>query len=206
MLLAQGNTEHLGAIFTGSEPRQPAPATANIEQVVTGIQSQLAAQVVKLVLLRLVERIVRLTEVGARIGHVLVQPKLVERVGHVIVVGDGFGVGALVMRQTGRRRFILIRQQRFAQLVAHADSLTDIAFQLQLAFDECGAQLVHAWVGQLADQLRFLHQNGDLRTRPKINLVTVPQLQPQRQMQALQCRWKLSKHETPLLSVISHDA
>ncbi|MCY1426919.1 hypothetical protein D9M71_427480 [compost metagenome] len=197
LLLAQGDAEHLRAIFASSETRQPTPATAYVEQVVASVQAQFAAQVIELVLLRLIERVVRLTEVGARVGHVLIQPQLVERVGNVVVVGNSFSIGALVMGKPLRRRIVLASQQCFAQLIAHADGFTDIAFQLQLAFDECGAQLVHARVAQLADQLWFLDQDGDLRARPQIEMVTVPQFQPQRQMQALQCRWKLRKHERP---------
>jgi hypothetical protein len=62
LLLAQGDAEHLGAILTGGKTRQPAPTAADIEQVVTGLQPQLAAQVIELVLLRLVEGVVRLAK------------------------------------------------------------------------------------------------------------------------------------------------
>ncbi|MNE25139.1 hypothetical protein D3C80_1184600 [compost metagenome] len=197
LLLAQGDAEYLGVIFTCSEARKPTPTTANVQQVVAGIQAQLATQVVELVLLRLIERVIRLAKVSARIGHVLVQPQPVERVGNIIVVGDGFGVSALVMGKPRRRSMVVISQQRLAQLIAYADGFTDIAFQLQLAFDECGAQLLKTRVRQLADQLWLFDQDGDLRARPQIKLVTVPQFQPQRQTQALQCRWKLREHEQP---------
>ncbi|MNO78057.1 hypothetical protein D3C76_691820 [compost metagenome] len=74
LLLAQGDTKYLGAILASSETRQPAPAAADVEQVVTCVQAQLAAQMIEFVLLCLIQRVVRLTEVGARVGHVLIQP------------------------------------------------------------------------------------------------------------------------------------
>ncbi|MNN26946.1 hypothetical protein D3C81_1404670 [compost metagenome] len=103
LLLAQGDAEYLGVIFPCSEARKAPPTTANVQQVVAGIQAQLATQVVELVLLRLIERVIRLAKVSARIGHVLIQPQPVERVGNIIVVGDGFGVSAFVMGKPRRR-------------------------------------------------------------------------------------------------------
>ena len=43
LLLAQGDAEHLGAILSRGEARQPAPAATDVEQVVTCLQAQLAA-------------------------------------------------------------------------------------------------------------------------------------------------------------------
>ena len=72
------------------------------------------------------------------------------------MVGNGFGVGSFVMRDTLWRYFFLVLEQSFAELVADADDFPDIAFQFQLAFDEGDTQFVQARVGQLTDQLRLL--------------------------------------------------
>ncbi|MOA33233.1 hypothetical protein D3C78_1545140 [compost metagenome] len=96
------------------------------------------------------------------------------------MIGNGFGVGVLVMGNTLWRRVVIVTQQGLAEYVAHANNLADITLELQLAFNEGLTQLVKAWVGELADQLRLLDQDRHLRARPKIELVAVPQLQTQR--------------------------
>ena len=45
--------------------------------------------------------------------------------------------------------------------------------------NERSAQLTHAGVAELADQLRFLDQDGDLRARPQIELIAIPKLETQ---------------------------
>ncbi|MNP53999.1 hypothetical protein D3C76_1485220 [compost metagenome] len=65
LLFTQSDTEYLGVIFPCSEARKATPTTANVQQVVAGIQAQLATQVVELVLLRLIERVIRLAKVSA---------------------------------------------------------------------------------------------------------------------------------------------
>ncbi|MNH14702.1 hypothetical protein D3C79_742990 [compost metagenome] len=65
LLLAQGDAEHLGAELPRRIARQPAPATTDIEQVVAFLQAQLAAQVLELVLLGLLQRVGCRFEIGA---------------------------------------------------------------------------------------------------------------------------------------------
>ena len=64
------------------------PAAADIQQPFAGPQAQLAANVLKLVALRRVQRIGGLLEVGAGVHPLLVQPQPIELVGHVIVERD----------------------------------------------------------------------------------------------------------------------
>lgn len=136
LLLAQCDAKHLGAILTGGEARQPAPATTDIQQVIPSLQAQLAAQVVELVLLGLGQGVVRLLEVGTGIDHVRVEPQLVELVGQIVVIGNGFGIGGLIMGRACRHSLIFILEQGIAEFVANPDDFADITFQLQLALDE----------------------------------------------------------------------
>ncbi|MNH03470.1 hypothetical protein D3C79_627340 [compost metagenome] len=149
---------------------------------------------VELVLLSLGQGVIGLAEIATGVRHVRIQPQLVERVGQVVVVGNGVGVGVFVMGFTQRCDIVLTHRQCFAEFIADADDLADITFQLQLAFDEGLTQIIEAGVSQLGDQLGFLDQDSDLRARPQIEVVAVPQLETQRQVQALQRRWKLRKH------------
>ncbi len=64
------------------------PAAADVQEPLAGSEAQLAADVVELLHLGRVEGIAVVAEVRARIDHPLVQPQSVERVGHVVVVGD----------------------------------------------------------------------------------------------------------------------
>ena len=97
LLAAEGDAEHPGAELAGGEAGQSAPTAADIQQAVAGLEPQLAADQAQLGLLRLVDSLFAGLEIGTGIDHVAVQPELVEVVGQVIVVGDGLGIGRLVM-------------------------------------------------------------------------------------------------------------
>ncbi|MNP31247.1 hypothetical protein D3C76_1243610 [compost metagenome] len=103
------------------------------------------------------------------------------------------------MLGTHRLIVFFILEQGHAEFVADTDHLSDGAFQFQLAFNECRTQFIQARMGQLGDQLRILDQDGDLRLWSQIERMPIPELQSQRQLQALQNRWKLRKHEMSLL-------
>jgi hypothetical protein len=85
---------------------QPAPAAADVQQPLAGLQAQLAADVVQLALLRGVQVVVGRLEVGARIDHAPVEPQRVEVVRDVVMVGDG--------RAVALDRMALARQPRRA--------------------------------------------------------------------------------------------
>ena len=84
-----------GAVGSGSfggAQDQRAPAAADVEQALVRLQVVLAQHVVQLLNLRFFQAVRMVLEVGARINHVLVQPKPVEIVRNVVVVGDGLGI------------------------------------------------------------------------------------------------------------------
>jgi hypothetical protein len=68
---------------------EPTPATTDVQQALTGLQPQLAADVVELALLGTVQILLWRGEVSAGIDHPLVQPQRVELARNVVVVGDG---------------------------------------------------------------------------------------------------------------------
>ena len=71
---------------------QSAPTTADIQQALPRLESQLAADVVQFAFLRLVQVLVGGGEAGAGIDHAPVQPRLIEVVGDVVVVAGGLAV------------------------------------------------------------------------------------------------------------------
>jgi len=109
------------------------------------------------------------------------------------VVGDGLGIGVLVMCRAGGR-CVFFLQQRGAQLVTDADGLSDVPLQVEFTLDESRTQFIHAGMVEVSDRGRVLDQQSHLGIRAQVELIAVPQFQTQRHLQALQCRWKLRMH------------
>ena len=140
LLLAQGDAEHLYPELPRRIPRQPAPTTADIKQILPRLQAQLAAQVAEFVLLGLIDGFAAGFKITAGIRHVLVEPQLVELVGQVVMVGNRRCVSGLVVERAHRTIAPIVIDQGVTQLVTHPDHLGDGAFQLQFALDEGFAQ------------------------------------------------------------------
>ena len=92
LVLAQGNAMGTHAIVLRRMQDQTTPAAANVQQALTGLQAQLAADMRQLGLLRGLQRHVGLLKVGAGIHHGAVQPERIEGVGEVVVKGNGRAV------------------------------------------------------------------------------------------------------------------
>ena len=165
LLFAQGNAKDLDPVLACGKTRQPAPATTNVEQILTRFQAQLAAQQAKLGLLSFIKGLFTGLEIATRIGHVAVKPQLIKLIGQVVVVRDGSGVDFFVVVNT-RRSSVLFLYQRLAQLITHTNHFFDGAFQLKLPLNKSGAQQVKAGVGKLGNQLRVFDHNRDTRLWP----------------------------------------
>ena len=88
LLLRQCDGICLHAVVLGGVAGQRAPAAADVEQRLAGLQPQLAADHFQLVLLHLVDVIIPIGAVGAGVDHLLIEPERVEFVRHVVVVAD----------------------------------------------------------------------------------------------------------------------
>src|SRR4029453_10135425 len=86
-------------VVLGHVERERAPAAARLQHAFARAQAQLAADVLELGALRLLERDARILEVRARVDEILVEPARVEVVAEVIVVVD---VGARAPRRIAR--------------------------------------------------------------------------------------------------------
>ncbi len=98
----QRDTRSHNAVVLRGIDKQSAPAATNIKQTIAGLKSQLAADELELVLLRLVKVIGPIGEVATCVDHACVKKQLVEGIGDVIVMGDRLLIGA-----TDKRRFAI---------------------------------------------------------------------------------------------------
>ena len=149
LLLAQCDASDLDAELASGQARQAPPAATDIEQLLARLQSQLATQVAELGQLRSGEVFLAGLEIGAGIDHFRIQPELVEVVGQVVVVMDGFGVGDLVVAFANRRRGAIGSAERFAEGIADTDDLADRSFDVETLLDVGLAQRIEAGMGDL---------------------------------------------------------
>ena len=94
LLPREGHAEGPDAVLPCGVADHPAPAAADVEQALPGLQVELAGDQVVLLELGLLERRLGLGVDGAGVGHRGPEHVLVELVGHVVVVGDHRGVAA----------------------------------------------------------------------------------------------------------------
>ncbi len=99
LVLRQRDAVRVHAVVLGGVEDEPAPAAADVEEALAGREAQLAADVVELRDLRVVERLRFVLEVRARVHHALVEPHAVERVADVVVVRDVAAVGAALVQE-----------------------------------------------------------------------------------------------------------
>lgn len=126
LLLAECDAKNLHAVFASRKTRQPAPAAADVQQVLAALEPQLAAQVVEFILLRLLQRFIAGLEVRAGIDHLPVEPELVEVVGNIVVIGNRRRVSVLVMLDPDRiASAVIIVHQRVGQFIADPDHFAD---------------------------------------------------------------------------------
>ena len=99
LLLRDVEAAHAHAVVLRHEQREAAPAAAGLDDALAGLQLQLAADVMHLRLLRLLDRHRGIREVRAGVlQRLAVEPQLVEVVAEVVVVVNV----ALRVRQVGR--------------------------------------------------------------------------------------------------------
>jgi len=67
---------------------QRPPAAADIEEAFARLEAELAADQIELGLLRLIERVIRLGEVGAGVDHAPIEPETIESVTDIVVIAD----------------------------------------------------------------------------------------------------------------------
>src|SRR5215218_3459430 len=88
LLLGQRDAVGGDAVMLGRVAGQRAPAAADVEERLAGLEAQLAADDLELVLLHPVDVVVPIRAVGAGVDHLVVEPERIEGVRDVVVIGD----------------------------------------------------------------------------------------------------------------------
>ena len=152
------------AIFLRSADDQCAPAAADVEQPFVWLQPDLVENVVDLLDLRLLQRVGRRTEIGARVDHVRVEPQPVEVVGQVVVVRDRLGIEPARMARLVQPRALGVRAERRNEAGDRVEGVQHSAFEIEIALDvgrtERGERRAH----QVADGLRGLDAQDERRS------------------------------------------
>ncbi len=89
---AQGDAGGVNAVLPGRVQDEAAPAAADVEEALPGLQAQLAADEVQLAELRRLEVGSAIGEVPAGVDHPAVEEEPVEVVRDIVMVADGFAV------------------------------------------------------------------------------------------------------------------
>src|SRR5215472_768978 len=122
--LAEGDADGGDAVVRRRPADQPTPAAANVEQPIAGLEPQLAADMIKLLLLCGVEIFAAGLKVSAGIYHVSVEPETVELVRDVVMeshIGriSCLGAAPAAPRKKGRDP---AKQRRFSDLLGDCDA------------------------------------------------------------------------------------
>ena len=88
LILRQRDAECVDAVALRGAKDQRTPAAADVEELLARVQHQLAADVIELLHLGLVERIRLAAEIRARIDHAFVEPEPIEGVRDVVMMLD----------------------------------------------------------------------------------------------------------------------
>ena len=173
LLLRQRDADAAGAKLAGRAQHQRAPAAADVEQRLAGLQAQLGQDVVDLFLLRFRQRLVAVLEIGARINHPRVQPFGIERVRHVVVVLNGravlrarvaHGVGHAVRHAAKPAAASgLLVGIGLGQAPGDVDDVLRLAVDVDMAFDVGAAQVVKRGRQQRGHAAGVAHVHGHAR-------------------------------------------
>ena len=86
LLLGKRHADRVNAKMFGGVTDERAPAAADVEQAISRLQAQLAADHGELVVLRSRQIAVPVAEIGAAVDHLGIEKERIERVGKIIVV------------------------------------------------------------------------------------------------------------------------
>src|SRR5688500_17817529 len=155
----------MDAVALGRPDDERAPAAADVEEPLPGLQLKLAADMVELLLLRDFERVVGAAEVRARVHVPRIEPQAEELVAYVVVMPDRASVECARMAdplaQPGGGAGCNVRRarQRFAEL----QDLAGFAVYVELLFDVVPRELAHRRMGERREDLRRMHRDVDAR-------------------------------------------
>lgn len=162
LVLGQCHAHAIRAIVLRGADHQGAPAAADVQQAVPRPHLDLGQDVVDLLELRGFQAFIAILEIGAGVDHARVQPALVEGVGHVVVVLDGFPVALLRVLELPHdaRQPPLGLAAGFGHLVPQRQDVGDAAFDVEQPLDIGFPQAVQAGAEQVGDRAGFAQADG----------------------------------------------
>jgi hypothetical protein len=167
------------AVLEGHVPRERAPAAARLQHAVAGLQPELAAHIVELGPLGLLQGQRRGLEVGAGVDQLVVEPQPVEVVAEVVVVLRLAASQALDAGRDPPRRRGGLRPPLEDGLEAsgQASPHLDLAGGVGVAEEAGGIQ------GEAEERAQAAHDHGRARGLGRqVVAGAVPQLQPDRHL------------------------
>ncbi len=179
LVLRQRDADAARAELLRRTDHQRAPAAADVEQGLSGLQPDLGQDVVDLLALGRGKVFIAMLEVGAGVHHARVQPEPVELVGYVVVILDRglvrcLGVGEMLGHACQCAAGLRAGGSREA--VSHGDDIAELAVQVDLLLDIGLAEVVQAGREQQGQGARLAYGQGHRRmfeTAERI-LVAVP--------------------------------
>src|SRR6202789_1922771 len=188
----------LGAVDVRRMTNQAAPAAADVEQSIAGLQTKLATDLVELCCLGILERSLRSFEIPARVDHLRIEKQSVEGVRPVVMKPDQFIVLASPA-ETGLDLLIVARRlvaprgrKQEWQRAAQRDLPIEVLRQIQRfemieatrEHDRIGADAIEFLLGvegENSREFRLQHQTPDGVGRANDDSHVVPRVGPQRQ-------------------------
>ncbi len=155
----------LDAVVARRPENQAAPAAADIQETFPGLEQQFPADMVELLLLRKVQRVVGLAEIGAGIDPIAVQPERIEIVADVVVVLDRFAIRRAGMAPPIPHVGALAVDGRVSlhQSLAQVHRLAGVPVDVDVALDVGLCDLAQAGIGKRQDGLRRPYGEPDFR-------------------------------------------
>ena len=180
LIARQGNAGGDAAVFRRGANDQRAPATADVQQPMTGLDAQFAEDVVELLFLRSFQRIGVAAKIGAGVHHVAVEKQMVELVGDVVVVFDGLAITLRGMGDRPQQTPDAIGARRRAhELGAHLEDVAQRTFDADPALDIGFSELHQVGRQEAAQRTLLRDHDGHLRIRTEIQTAPIPQRKPQ---------------------------
>ena len=184
LVFRQGHAHAAGAILLCGTDDERTPAAADVEQGLARLQLDFLQDMVDLLDLRLRQRFIAMFEIGTGIHESRVEKLFIKRVRHVVVVADGFGILALVVRKAAHDAGQLaFRFQGIArQGIADGNHVHRRALDLNIAFHVGRAQIGQRGVQQIAGRGDGRQADRDSgRLAGQVDMLAVPQFYAQRQ-------------------------
>src|SRR5882762_8791873 len=177
---AERDARRPGAEFLGRAQNQRAPAAADVQKPLPGLEQKLVEDVIEFLFLGELQGIALAPEIGAGIHHVPIQPQRIEVVRDVVVVLNGVAIALAVVAPNTPQSCAPAGSGASREAFRHPEHLQDRPFDSQGAFHVGLAELHQVGGQQEAKGRGARHADFYLGLAGEIVGAAVPQLEAQR--------------------------